>query len=279
MALKGNLETVSLPDVFQILARQGQAGLLQIFSPEGTRYVELERGKICAVSGAGAGTLLGDLLIHHQFLTAENLEKALNMQRTRPVKLGQILVDNKFCSQEQIEEAVRFQVQEEVCDLFMIKSAEFEFFAGTELDEKLALGGKFVKLQINPDSMLLEAARRMDEWSAIETKIPSGATLFTVTDLGRDYYQSADRNAQIVMTLINDVRTFESIVAKSCLGRFRTGAIISELLDAGAIQHLAFELYPQIADKHLNDHRFKEARLIYRYAIDYIQDPVVRETM
>ncbi|MGH7142551.1 MAG: DUF4388 domain-containing protein [Planctomycetota bacterium] len=279
MALKGNLETVSLPDVFQILARQAQSGLLQIFASDGAHYVEIDRGKICAVSGVGGALLLGDLLIHHGFLSTEDLSVALNMQKTRTAKLGEILIENKFCTQAKIEEAIRFQITEEICDLFMIKSAEFEFFAGTVLDDKLALGGKFVKLQINPDSVLLEAARRMDEWSAIETKIPSGATLFTVTEAGREFFQTADRNTQIVLTLINDLRTFESIVAKSCLGRFRTGSIISEMLDAGAIQHLAFELYPQIAEKHLNEHRFKEARLIYRYSIDYIQDPVVRETM
>lgn len=279
MALKGNLETVSLPDVFQILARQGQAGLLQISANDRTHYVELERGRICAVSGSGAGAKLGDLLIHHGHLTESNLQKALNMQKTRNVKLGQILVDNKFCEQSQIEETVRFQVQEEICDLFMIKSAEFEFFAGTLLDEKLALGGKFVKLNINPDSVLLEAARRTDEWATIETKIPSGATLFTVTEIGRDYFQSADRSTQVVLSLINDQRTFDSIVGKSCLGRFQTGSIISQMLDAGAVQHLAFELYPQIAEKHMNDHRFREAALIFRYAIDYIQDPVTREAM
>src|SRR5690242_13061427 len=125
MGLKGNLSTVNLADVFQVLSRGNSTGLLRIQAPEGPRYVEIQNGAISVAGRSSGRILLGDLLKSRGLITDELLEQALQVQRESSKMLGQVLIDLGMCTLENLEEALRFQIEEDVCELFTLGKGDF----------------------------------------------------------------------------------------------------------------------------------------------------------
>src|SRR4029450_4294715 len=79
-------------------------------------------------------------------------------------------------------------------------------------------------LSINPESLLLEGARRVDEWSLIEKKIPSFDLVF---DLDRNRLKESGAELTVeqetLVRLIDGKRDGAGLVDGSGLGGVRTG--------------------------------------------------------
>src|SRR5437879_9201337 len=69
---------------------------------------------------------------------------------------------------------MRVQIEEAVYYLFTWTQGTFNFETDVRPEQQDFL------VSINPESLLLEGARRVDEWSLIEKKIPSFDLLFIV---------------------------------------------------------------------------------------------------
>src|SRR5207244_1661336 len=82
-------------------------------------------------------------------------------------KLGEILVGMRVISQEDLERYMRVQIEESVYYLFTWTQGTFNFESEVRPERQDFL------VNINPESLLLEGARRVDEWSLIEEKIAS----------------------------------------------------------------------------------------------------------
>ena len=282
MALKGNLATVNLADVFQALSSGHSTGLLHIQAPEGTRFVEIQDGQISIVARAANRILLGDLLLSRGLIDEDTLHKALTAQKETGKLLGQILVDMGLIQMVDIENALRFQVEEEICDLFLLKSAEFDFLASATLDAKMALGGGIVRLKMDPNGLLQEAARRLSEWQRIEKRITSQGMLFTLQAEGKALLSSGAGLSQeglILLQLISEGRTAEAMVQKACLGRLDTNALLLELWDAGIISAASAEMCLATAQKHLKEGRLDEAERVALHGAKAETDPARKEAL
>ncbi len=240
-------------------------------APGDVRYVEIMDGSISIVSRPGSRVMLGDLLVARGLLREEDLQAALERQKESGGLLGQVLVDMGLVSREDIEAALKFQVEEEICDLFTIKEGEFDFLANAKVDSNMALGGGFIRLRIDPNNVLLEAARRMDEWPAIEERVPGPGALFSLTQKGLELLdnQDVEEEIKVLLRLAASDRTFEAMVQKACLGRFVTGKIIAGLVDDGALQLQPKEMYVKLGRLHLGEGRLDEAERVLRFAARY----------
>ena len=75
-------------------------------------------------------------------------------------------------TREELHRHIRLQIEEAVYFLFTWTQGTFNFEADVLPEEQDFL------VSINPESLLLEGARRVDEWSLIEKKIPSFDIVF-----------------------------------------------------------------------------------------------------
>ena len=263
MGLKGNLAVVNLADVFQMLSRGKSTGLLRVQAPEGTRFIEIQDGFISLAGRATQYIQLGDLLLARKAITDESLGTAMKIHKENGMVLGQVLIEMNYINKAALEDALRFLIEEEICDLFTLREGDFDFLANASLDTKIAPGGGAVRLKIDPDSLLLEAARRADEWHELEQRIVTQSLLFRLTDEGMRVYKDADSisdEGRVIMRLLQANQTVEGIVQKSCLGRLNTNRMILELWDAQLIEPIPKTEYlnfaklqieaGQIADAH-----------------------------
>ena len=180
-SFKGNLEVLNLSDIFQSLAMNRHSGTLIVNDGKREKKIFFAEGEICLLT-SGRRMRLGDLLIADGKITEEDLDLALKLQKQSRKKLGEILVEEGFCEPEDIESILRMQIEEELYDLFLWRKAEFEFLADTMPEDMAAESPNLTRLHINTNSLIMEALRRLDEWSLIQDAVPSTKEVFVLSD-------------------------------------------------------------------------------------------------
>src|SRR5207237_5073887 len=104
----------------------------------------------------------------------------------------------------------------------------------------------------------LEGARRIDEWSLIEKKIPSFDLIFDV-DRARLVESGVELNAEqrAIVDLLNGARDVSALVDESGLGEFEVGKALYALATAGFLQRVGRATIPDPAasDLRVAEHR------------------------
>src|SRR5690606_3567951 len=232
MAIRGNLREVGLPDVLQLLALGQKTGCLSVTDRSNRGYIYFERGHITYASIVNRRDRLGDLLVKNGLVDPEELAAAVEIQTTRSgVRLGEILVERGTITREQLERYIRLQIEEAVYTLFTWTQGAFTFEPDQQPEEWT------LRVWINPESVLLEGARRVDEWSLIEKKIPSLDIIFSPTDRLVESAQidfSSEQRA--ILPLLDGTRSVQDIVDESGLVEFDVGKAVFGLIQAGLVQ-------------------------------------------
>jgi tetratricopeptide (TPR) repeat protein len=173
MAIKGSLREASLPDVLQLLAMGKKTGCLSVTHRNNFGYIYFDKGRITYASIVNRRDRIGDMLIKAGAIAPEQLQAAIDAQgKQRDKRIGDLLVDLGFISREKLHNHVRIQIEEAVYLLFTWNEGTFNFEADVHPERQDLL------VSINPESLMLEGARRVDEWSLIEKKIPSFDIVF-----------------------------------------------------------------------------------------------------
>ncbi|HEY8197882.1 MAG TPA: DUF4388 domain-containing protein, partial [Gemmatimonadales bacterium] len=219
MAIKGSLKEASLPDVIQLLFLGRRTGCLALADRHNFGTIYLDEGQITYATIVNRRDRLGDLLIRKGRITAEQLERAIAAQEDdREHKLGEILVGLGTLTRAELEDYIRIQIEEAVYYLFTWTSGTFNFEAGLRPESEDFL------VRISPEALLLEGARRVDEWSLIEKKVPSFDLIFSVD---QDHIgQSAPTlspEQQRLLPLIDGTRDVQQIIDQSGLVEFDVG--------------------------------------------------------
>ncbi|MEP6689647.1 MAG: DUF4388 domain-containing protein [Gemmatimonadaceae bacterium] len=232
MAIKGSLREASLPDVLQLLAMGQKTGCLSVTDRANFGYIYFDKGRISYASIVNRRDRLGDVLVKNGAITQAALDAALEMQsKHRDRRLGEILVEMHHTTKDVLHRFIRVQIEEAVYFLFTWTQGTFSFDAAIIPDERNFL------VSINPESLLLEGARRVDEWSLIEKKVPSFDIIFDL-DRGKLPNSEAEmsREQQMLLPLIDGRRDVTQLIDAAGLGEFEVGKALYGLAAAGFLE-------------------------------------------
>jgi tetratricopeptide (TPR) repeat protein len=229
MAIKGSLKEAGLADVCQLLAMGQKTGCLSVTDRSRFGQIYFDRGRITFATIVNRRDRLGDLLVREGALTHAALMAAVDAQADEPDRrLGELLLAAGAIDADTLHAAIERQIEEAIYYLFTWNRGNFYFEAGKTPDRGEVL------IAVNPESLLLEGARRVDEWSVIEKKIASMDVIF---DLDRDHMADADveltAEQHALLELIDGARTVEELAEASGLGEFATGKALYGLIQAG----------------------------------------------
>jgi tetratricopeptide (TPR) repeat protein len=113
-------------------------------------------------------------------------------------------------------------------------------------------------VRINPEYLLLEGARRVDEWSLIEKKIPSFDLIFAVDETHlRDSAPELSAEQQALVPLIDGSRDITQLVEDSGLVEFEVGKALFGLITAGFARRVGTSAAsaPRVNDSRVDEHR------------------------
>jgi tetratricopeptide (TPR) repeat protein len=168
--IEGPLKELQIHDVFQLLDLGRKTGVLRVTSElrQNAGVVYFDGGGVIAAEIRSNPHPLGALLVRAGKVRDDEVARAMAIQRARPGhRLGDILVEIGALPRKELERQIRAQVEEVIFELMSWSEGYFSFEDG-QLPE--ALGEATVR--IPTESLLMEAARRIDEWSRIESKVP-----------------------------------------------------------------------------------------------------------
>jgi len=179
MALRGDTRSLGLADIFQALTLSKREGTLRVTSAGKEIKVYFSNKGIRLLStGAVRHTRLGRILLEKENFPPEDLETALQIQKTTGKKLGDILVDHGMLTQSEIEDCLRRQIEEEIIEIFLWNNAEFNFEPGLPQEDFFDPAGEGRIFDFSVSRLLVEAARNVDEWSVLLTSTSNSNNKF-----------------------------------------------------------------------------------------------------
>jgi len=233
MAIEGSLQDVSLADICQLLALGRKTGCLSVTDRSNFGYVYFEGGRVIYAQVLNRPDRLGELLVRNGVVTRDDLQRAIDVQaRHRGSRLGELLVREGALTRGELHQFIRLQIEEAVYHLFAWKQGSFHFDPDQKPDEE-----DLYLVNLPTENLLLEGARRVDEWSLIERKIPSFDIVPFVdkdpSEAGDDFELTEHQNK--VLPLIDGVRTVDEIITESGLVEFDVGKALFGLMQAGFV--------------------------------------------
>jgi hypothetical protein len=231
LGFAGNLKTVSLPDVFQLIVTSKKTGALTISRSESKRDIYFRDGMLIYASSNSREDLFGNLLLKKGRISKAELDEILSTSREGK-KIGAALVEKNLFTKEEIFECLKMQIEEIVYALFGWRDGHFEFSEGKAPPPQVIL------TELNPMNMIMEGMRRIDEWVELKKVLPPDDAAIEIVPeppmkseevrLSRGEFQ--------VLTLVGSGKMLQKIIEDSFLDQFLTCKALVTLLQAGFLR-------------------------------------------
>ncbi len=253
MGFTGNLKTLSFGDILQLISTGKKTGVLQILRSNFAKKIYFRGGNIIAAASLPSTIeeRLGQVLARKGLLTAEDLDKALKRHKSSGKRLGQVLIENGMLDRSVVLDALRAQVEEVVYSVFSWSEAEFRF-----LDDEMPDQGQIL-VDLNTMNVMMEGARRFDEYAEVAHDLPSGETVLRLCPSPHLNQPSIVLTADDVEILaaVNGERNLLEILATAPNGEYSASKSLHKL-----VQSKLVEACPDAAER---DKRRGEEEQVY----------------
>jgi tetratricopeptide (TPR) repeat protein len=237
MAIEGPLRELGIHDVFQLLDLSRKTGSLRVTSAlrDNEGIVSFESGRVVSASIRTNPHPLGALLVKAGKISEGDLERAraAQAQRADGKRLGELLVEAGCLTWRELERQVRRQIETVVFELMSWQEGFFSFVEGPSSDATTEAVAR-----ISTESLLMEGARRIDEWARISHKIPNLAVVPVLAPIDEDHPSLLDLlpNEWEMLAMIDGQTDLRGIAMRLGRSEFDVAKIAYGLLSTGIIQ-------------------------------------------
>jgi len=230
MALEGFLQEFGLTDILQLIYFQKKTGVLKIEGKDNTINVSILNGNITGLESEKKAeeNRLGRILVKKGYLSVEDLDSALEMQKQSNERLAYILYKNKLVSKDALIETLQQQITDTIAVIFTWDEGRYEFIPQEKVPEELPIS-------IDTQHLLMDSLKMVDEWSVIEGKL-NLTTIFKQERLPED--GEVDDVESAVFNLVDGESDVSTIMSTSPVGDLETAKAIISLRDKGIIAPL-----------------------------------------
>ncbi len=221
---------------------------------------------------------LGDLLIGRGKLKFEQLKEALAIQKSNRgrMRIGGVLVSQGFVTKQDVDDCLRYQLEEEICDLYAWNDATYEFEKDAEAETQENVGADSAKdsgafllqLSVDPQLIIREAQKRTEAIRQVAHRLSSPYMCFNVTDVAMNKFDDLAPQTQALIKLIRQGRTLETIVKCSYQGRLSVYKSVIRMLDDGWLLPFPGSELKFLASEHRAQGRYADALHIYRRLLE-----------
>ncbi len=236
MAIEGPLQDIGIHDVFQLLDLARKSGRLTVRSTvrgnEGRVY--FDKGAVVHATMQDNPHTLGALLRKAGKVSDKEMNIASEAQRKGDARvLGEILIAQGAVTRRDVEKYMRLQIESVVFDLFSWNEGTFSFADGSDDQVKMDAA-----VRVSIESLLMEGARRIDEWSRMKDRIPGAHVIPRLAQVREESDSYIDlRPAEWeVLTLIDGAHSLRDIAAELAVSEFEVAKTVYGLLSTELIE-------------------------------------------
>jgi tetratricopeptide (TPR) repeat protein len=226
MAIEGPLRELPLSDVFQLLDLSRKTGMLTVHAEGFDRpaLIRFDRGAIAGAELPEDHGRLGKLLMRSGKISEIEMERVLREQKLDPgVPFGTIAVRLGVVTVADVKRQLGRQIEETVFDLFRCTDGYFRFEECPPLHEGV------LPIRIPTQSLLMEAARRMDEWASLAAEIPHPRVVPVLEEEGEGSLDLKPHEWE-VLAEIDGERTLKQIAIELGRSDFEVAKTVHDLL-------------------------------------------------
>ena len=237
MAIEGPLRELGIHDVLQLLDLSRKTGRLRVSSAlrDNEGVVIFRNGRVVEATIRSNPHPLGALLLQAGRITEDELARARAAQQEAGEhrRLGQILIAQGAITGRDLARCVRQQIETVVFELLAWQEGFFSF-----VEDDIGDAGADGIAALPTESLLMEGARRLDEWAQVQQLVPH---LGMVPDLadppvdGPAPVLDLLPNEWEVLAMIDGTRDFRSIATGLGRSEFDVGKIAFGLVATGIV--------------------------------------------
>ena len=256
-----------MAEVVQTLNRIKAEGVLRIASQQGTRDIVFATGEIVGVTNRDGGE-------HRLILRRLALMGLVRMPEADELQQAEstvsTLIELGTVTQDQVLDLIHEQALETLYDLNTWTSADFLFHETTETDEfeQMVARHRQNGLSINVNSVLMEAARRHDEWQLIRGVFRDHDVPRLVAGHEEDTGKHrAGFPGNLLVPVIDGTHSIEEIIDDTGLTRFSVFSTLAHLQKEGALQLVAPDELHDEAERLALDGQQADAARVFRHIL------------
>lgn len=203
--LHGSLGSFKLADVLTLLSMGRKSGTLSLTSDQRHTSVVFVNGAVVYAGSNQEKLRLSAILLRKKKITAEQFEAIDALVRSGQ-QFGQIALQRGVLTEDQLRDFLKIQVAEVLFDAFVWIAGDFSF------SEELELPEYAVTITVDLPNLIMEGARRIEEWEQCLQLLPDGSTVYRVVASPRDDKITLTQDEWKLLFMINGQRTLEDLV-------------------------------------------------------------------
>ncbi|MCD6186033.1 MAG: DUF4388 domain-containing protein [Deltaproteobacteria bacterium] len=236
MSFTGNLDTIDLTDVLQLLCNDQKTGVLKLTNENNEVKVFIQDGSIIYATSTQKEFRLGTLMSNEGIITYKQLMDAIVGSKEQNIAIGKFLVIKKHITEDILKQFTNKQVEEILYNIFLWSKAHFEY-----TDQAHNLDGMIIS-PFNTMTLMLEATRRIDDMSVFTKKINDKKIVFRITEKILDNKGVILRlNEWRILSFVDGIRSVEGIIKKSGLDKYSVYRMLYSLISYGLIDEKTAE--------------------------------------
>ena len=264
MAIEGPLRELGIHDVFQLLDLSRKTGVLRVASElrDDEGVVHFDSGRVVHAHVRSKAVPLEMTLLQSGKISKDDLETA-RAKRTNgraDADIVDLLVENGAVTSKEIERQLKMQIESVVFELMSWREGFFSFEerAAAELSHS-----REARIRVSTESLLMEGARRIDEWSRIADKVPSLGVVPVLAPVREDGQAS-----QLdllppeweVLSMIDGTRDLRAIAGVLGRAEFDIARVVYGLVTTGVVEVRTPDRALPVADEHGTEPALEQAR-------------------
>ena len=260
---KSNLEILGLSGIFQGIADNHSSGILYTKSGNQEKYIYFRGGNLQMIASPNRPSILAEAL-RRAFgqIDDATLQNIFQTQGETGKPLSDILLE-MGAEKSFILDLCKFQIGEEIFELFTWPNIQFEFSEEQPSTHLFREDLMAFCIDTTPGLVLMEAAKRQDEWQKVSERFPSTKDIpYICQDIYDDKLLPEDVH---ILSLTDGGSDFEEVLSSCRLPMFKAMCIFYGLVDKGyVILKSAVELKAMAKFEEFRENIFKCIKMYER---------------
>jgi hypothetical protein len=254
MALEGSLRDFDLFSLFNMIKTQGKSGTLVLSRSQEFVKIFFDQGEIvgCDSNQIRMEDRVGAMLVRLGRLSGEELLAMIQRQRQTLKRMGTLLLESGRVTSQDLQDALFNQAMSIIYRTFRWVEGDYRFDSILPLDLDRE---NFPPIPV--DTVLMEAARIMDEWPEVQRRLPDPSLPLERTEAAKGLALDLDQDLSAVLdgrggvhqgssglsheqetalTYFDEPTSIQNVLQISRYDELDTCKLIAELLEMGLLE-------------------------------------------
>ncbi len=250
MALEGDLQIFSLPDILQVVSHQQKTGILTVQGEQDILAVSFLRGEIVAADALNQNFEdgLGDVLASQGLMRPDEFARYSEDHRASGERFSEFLVQRGALSRAQLLNALRVQTYRLLLQVLRWREGEFKFYSGEEVSYEEGM------VPIGVEEVLLRSIGDLAGEGTLSGALPHGFVAYERQLVSRPIRvgtrdaEGGKRDGDVlwvspdektILDQLDGHSTADEVAQRSGLGEYKTLYALFRLLQVGLAKPVA----------------------------------------